>query len=269
MLGSNSICHASHIRIIQPEIESVQPPLEAVPRRTGWFLFFFLACNLFHINYALPTKAALCQVVICLSLRDILTVLLLRLCLQVPIHSKVSNRCNLSPALHVSSLLGHKFSPKSFPLIIGHPIFFLASLCMSSSRYSTLGDQPSAHEHSLVDIRSSPHAGEAHLQGVTRRGRGLLAPGGCWEWSWPSSSRVSCALHTPVLWLALLRRDRSSLHWQASPTPLSLSLHCHGNVSTSNEKRSIIYYWMNSPGQIPYHFTPRITTWKREETFYT
>lgn len=31
MLGSNSICHASHIRIIQPEIESVQPPLEAVP----------------------------------------------------------------------------------------------------------------------------------------------------------------------------------------------------------------------------------------------
>lgn len=31
MLGSNSICHASHTRIIQPEIESVQPPLEAVP----------------------------------------------------------------------------------------------------------------------------------------------------------------------------------------------------------------------------------------------
>lgn len=31
MLGSNSICHASHIRIIQLEIESVQPPLEAVP----------------------------------------------------------------------------------------------------------------------------------------------------------------------------------------------------------------------------------------------
>lgn len=31
MLGSNSNCHASHIRIIQLEIESVQPPLEAAP----------------------------------------------------------------------------------------------------------------------------------------------------------------------------------------------------------------------------------------------
>ena len=35
--------------------------------------------------------------------------------------------------------------------------------------------------------------------------------------------------------------ERSCLRCQAAPTPLPLSLHCHGNVPPSNEKRSIFF----------------------------
>lgn len=41
MLGSNSICHASHIRIIQPEIESVQPPIRGSALKNRLISLFF------------------------------------------------------------------------------------------------------------------------------------------------------------------------------------------------------------------------------------
>lgn len=73
LLGTNPICHTSHIKIIQPEIESVQPLLETFPYKKK----LIFACNLLHLNYVLKSETALCQAVIYFFLRDLITISLL------------------------------------------------------------------------------------------------------------------------------------------------------------------------------------------------
>lgn len=73
-------------------------------------------------------------------------------------------------------------------------------------------------------------------------------------------------------WEVPPERERASPHCGAAPTPLPLSLHCHGNVSASNEKRSIsliteLIPWAKfhialllvlPPAQKMKHFTPKL-----------
>lgn len=153
-----------------------------------------MACNLFHINYALPTKVASCQTVICFSLRGILTILLLPRLLvgRFPLTAKFQireevTRGTLFPGLQVNSL------------------------CIIRSWVS------------------SPRSPFLSLRGT------LVLPGLVLFVS-ERGQRVHYSL---TLGEKFLRRERSSLHRQAAPTPLPLLLYCHGNVSALNEKQSI------------------------------
>lgn len=156
MLGSNSMSRFT-LRIIQPEIESVQPPLVVVPWRS-WFLFFFLAFNIFHINYALPTEAASCQVVICFSLRDVLAILLfLRLLARSHQQEnlKYVQKSHMAPQPHQCTLAPFRTSaPGSDQLLRGHlSSLWPHSICLLAA----------AHQHCLIGIRSSPFTSGAHL----------------------------------------------------------------------------------------------------------